>query len=150
MTTFYKKVGKRYVAVNEFDSELSNSLQEGYHLVHVQPGSKSTRYNVNPNFVALIAAGVYFKEQVVKTIVKASELKPKSEPLTKEQIQAWNKLKESFNDSMFSLYASSANDIAEAGMNALIEEANKLLDNPSVKKAYEHFLLVCKLTTDER
>jgi hypothetical protein len=25
-----------------------------------------------------------------------------------------------------------------------------LMDNPSVKKAYEHFLLVCELTKDEQ
>jgi hypothetical protein len=43
------------------------------------------------------------------------------------------------------LNISSARDIAEAGIKAQIEEATKLMEHPSVKRAYEHFMLVCKL-----
>jgi hypothetical protein len=30
------------------------------------------------------------------------------------------------------------------------EEANQLMENPTVKKAYEHFLLVCELTKENK
>jgi hypothetical protein len=58
-------------------------------------------------------------------------------------------LADSFNDDDYPLIRSAARDGAEAAMNALISEAEKLLTNPAVKKAYEHFLLVCELTKEE-
>jgi len=42
----------------------------------------------------------------------------------------------------------SIRDCAEAGVKAMMEEADKLMSNPSVKKAYEHFQLVCELTRE--
>jgi hypothetical protein len=44
------------------------------------------------------------------------------------------------------LEIASARDIAEAGIKALQEEADKLMTNPAVRLAYEQFLLVCELT----
>ena len=149
MTTFYKKVGRKYVPVREYDNELQDAFIEGSHLVVVKPGHKSYTYNIDPNFVAVLAAAMYAKESIVDAIVKASELKPKRVPFTQEQINAWETLKESFNDSLFSVYQDSATTIAEAGIKALTEEVNKRLHNPSVKHAYEQFLLVWKLTKDE-
>jgi cobalamin biosynthesis protein CbiG len=43
----------------------------------------------------------------------------------------------------------SARDAAEAGVKAMQEEADKLLSNPSVRKAYERFILVCELTKEQ-
>jgi hypothetical protein len=149
MTTFYKKVGRKYFPVKEWDNELQDAFIEGSHLIIVKPGNKSYHYNIDPNFVAVLAAGMYAKNSMVDAIIKASELKPKSVPLTEEQVTAWESLKKSFKDQSFSVYQDSATAIAEAGIKALIEEANKLLENPSVKHAYEQFLLVWKLTKDE-
>jgi len=39
-------------------------------------------------------------------------------------------------------------DAAEAGVKAMQEEANKMLTNPAVKKAYDHFMLVWKMTKE--
>ncbi|NBO35931.1 hypothetical protein EBU91_00065 [bacterium] len=148
MTTFYKKVGRRYVAVSEYDSELRDAFQEGAHLVIVKPGGKSIHYNIDVNHVALIAAGLVAKEAMATALINASHSKPKKQPLTAEQATAWENLKKAFGDEMFSLYTESANTICEAGIKALIDEANKLLDNPSVKNAYDQFLLISKLTKD--
>jgi len=46
------------------------------------------------------------------------------------------------------LQGASTRDIAEAGVKAMIEEAEQLMSNPAVKKAYEHFQLVCELTRE--
>ena len=42
----------------------------------------------------------------------------------------------------------SAREIAEAGIQALIQEADKLMKHESVRHAYEQFLLVCRLTKE--
>jgi hypothetical protein len=39
--------------------------------------------------------------------------------------------------------------IAEAGVKALQQEADKLMKHESVKNAYEQFLLVCQLTKEK-
>ena len=39
-------------------------------------------------------------------------------------------------------------DCAEAGISAMQVEADKLMKHESVRKAYEHFLLMCELTKD--
>jgi hypothetical protein len=149
MTTFYKKVGKKYVAVSEYDSELRGAMPEGAHLVIVKPGSTFTKYDIDPNYASMLAALLYSKNEFVNAIVNASALKSKSEVYTPEQIEAWTKLQETFNDKFYSLYTSSAGDIADEGFKAIMKEATKMLEHPSVKKAYEQFLLVYKLTKDE-
>jgi hypothetical protein len=149
MTTFYRKVGRRYEPVSQYDSELHHAMPEGAHLVVVKPGSKFTKYNIDPNYAAMIAALMYAKDEFCQAIIEASGYKSKNEIFTDEQKLAWKKLQESFADKFYSIYTSSAGDIAEAGMKALIKEATITLENPSVKKAYEQFLLVYKLTKDE-
>jgi hypothetical protein len=42
----------------------------------------------------------------------------------------------------------SAREIAEAGVRAQMAEAEKLLENPVVRKAYERFLFVATITKD--
>jgi hypothetical protein len=41
-------------------------------------------------------------------------------------------------------------DCAEAGVKAMQEEANKLMKHEGVRKAYEHFLLMCELTKEKQ
>ena len=42
-----------------------------------------------------------------------------------------------------------AQDAAQAGIEAMIQEADKLMKNNGVRKAYEHFQLMCKLSTEK-
>jgi hypothetical protein len=58
-------------------------------------------------------------------------------------------LKEAFGDDMFYITYPSPMDVVQEGLKAMQAEAVKLMDNPSVQKAYEHFLLICELTKDE-
>jgi hypothetical protein len=44
------------------------------------------------------------------------------------------------------LQGSSTRDIVEAGLQAMQLEANKLMQHEAVRKAYEHFQLMCELT----
>ena len=143
---YYVKEGRRYVPVAEYDSDLMDSFHKGTHLVMVYPGGTSRRFNVEPALAPMIAAGRFAEDAVCTAMMKASELKPQRTPLTPEQQQAWRALANAFGDELCTLQGDSVRDIAEAGIKAMQEEADKLMQNEAVRKAYEQFLLVCELT----
>jgi hypothetical protein len=143
---YYEKVGRRYVPVAEHDSDLFDSFHKGSHLVCVYPGGQSRRFNVEPNYAALIAAGRVAKDAMIRAMHMGSELRPHKTPITPGQQKAWKKLAKEFGDDLATLKINSAHDIAEAGINALQQEADVLYSNPAVRDAYEKFLLVCALT----
>jgi len=145
---YYEKVGRKYVPISEYDSDYLDSFSKGAHIVMCYPGGQSRRYNIDPNYAALIAAGRVAEDAMCEAMRKASELKPKQTPITEGQRKAWKKLAKEFGDELATLNGASSYDIAEAGLKALQEEADKLLTNPAVKKAYDHFLLVAELTKD--
>ena len=143
---YYEKVGRRYKPVLEYDSELSDSFSEGTHLVMCHPGGQSRRYNIDPAYAPMIAAARVAEDSMIQAMQKASELKPKQTPVTPAQQKAWKQLARAFGDELCTLNGASSYDIAQAGLKALEKEADKLLTNPAVKKAYDHFLLVAELT----
>jgi hypothetical protein len=145
---FYEKKGRRYVPVSEYDNDFLDSFTKGTHLVMSYPGGKSTRYNIDPNYAAMIAAGRVAEDAICKAISKASELRPKSTPITEGQRKAWRKLAKEFGDELCTLNGLSVHDCAEAGIKAMQVEADKLLTNPSVRKAYERFMLIAELTKE--
>jgi hypothetical protein len=146
---YYTKEGRKYVPVAEYDSDLLDSFSKGTHLVMVYPGGTSRRYNIDPNYAAMIAAGRVAEDSICRAITKASELRPQRSPITEGQKKAWENLAKEFGDELRTLYGSSVHDCAEAGVKAMMEEADKLMSNPAVKKAYEHFQLVCELTKEQ-
>ena len=143
---FYRKQGRRYKPVYEYDQTLMDSFPKGTHLVDCYPGGQSRRFNINPAYAPMIAAGRVAQEAMISVIHKASEMRPKQTPITEGQRKAWKKLAREFGDELATLNCASSHDIAEAGLTALQEEADKLLTNPAVKKAYDHFILLCELT----
>jgi hypothetical protein len=145
-TIYYKKVGRRYEPVAEYDQGVMDSFPKGTHIVMCYPGGQSRRYNIDPNYAAMIAAGRVAEDAICRAISKASELRPKSTPITLGQKKAWEKLAKEFGNELCTLHGLSVHDCAEAGVKAMQEEAEKLMLNPSVKKAFERFLLVCELT----
>jgi hypothetical protein len=145
---YYEKKGNRYVPVAEYDSDWSDSFHKGTHLLMVYPGGQSRRFNIDPNYAAMIAASRVAEEAIIRAMHKASELKPTQTPITEGQRKAWKKLAKEFGDELCTLSGASSHDIAEAGVKAMMAEADQLMTNPAVKKAYEHFLLVAELTKD--
>ena len=145
---YYEKVGRKYVPVSEYDNELMDSFTKGTHLVMSYPGGQSRKYNIDPNYAAMIAAGRVAEDAICKAISKASELRPKQTPITEGQRKAWRKLAKEFGDELCTLNGLSVHDCAEAGVKAMQAEADKLLSNPTVRQAYERFLFLAELTKE--
>ena len=142
---FYEKRGRRYVPITEYDNEYLDSFSKGAHLVMCFPGGQSRRYNIDPDYAAMIAAGRVAADEIARAINMASELKPQQQPITEGQRKAWNKLAKEFGTERFALQHGSARDLAEAGVNAMLLEADILRPHPAVREAYDHFMTVAAL-----
>jgi hypothetical protein len=145
---YYVKEGRRYKPVAEYDSDLMDSFHKGNHLVMVYPGGTSRRFNIDPNYAAMIAAGRYAEDAICRAISKAAELRPQKTPITEAQQKAWRQLAKEMGDELCTLTGLSVRDCAEAGVQAMQAEADKLMTNLAVKKAYEQFMLVCEMTKE--
>jgi hypothetical protein len=149
---YYEKVGRKYVPVAEYDSDLLDSFPKGNHLVMCYPGGTSRRYHIDPDYAGLIAAGRVAEDAISKKIMEATEIRRNSRsrqtPLTPEQKAAWEHLVEVFGDDAKQLEWPSAREAATAAIEAMQAEAKSLYSNEAVKKAYDHFVLMCKLSKD--
>jgi hypothetical protein len=96
----------------------------------------------------MIAAGRVADDAICRAISKAAELRPQRTPLTAKQKKAWEALREAFGDELCTLQGLSIHDCAEAGLKAMQDEAEKLLQNDGVRKAYDHFMLMCELAKE--
>jgi hypothetical protein len=122
MTTLYEKLmdGKRvrYVPVSE--REQWDSWPEGHYLVHVKPGSRSSRSLVAPDTAAFEAACSLHEDQLANMIVEASKAQdPKDKEFTLAQWEMWKKLKLTY------VSYPSALDIARKFLHRLREETTK-------------------------
>jgi hypothetical protein len=145
---YYEKVGRRYVPVAEYDNMLMDSFPKGDHLVMCYPGGSSRRFNINPAYAPMIAAGRVAEDAISKAVVKASEMRPHNKPITEKQKAAWEALAKAFGDDRYYVEIPSAREIAEEGIKAMMVEAEKLLEHESVRKAYDHFMLMCQLVKE--
>ena len=147
---FYEKVGRRYKPVYEYDQTMMDAFPKGTHLVMCYPGGQSTRYNINPNYAAMIAAARVAEDAISNSIMEASKLRvpTRDQPLTPAQLKAWKALAKAFGKEQYALEWCSYREAAEAGIKAMQAEADKLMTNPTVRKAYERFLFVAELTKD--
>lgn len=147
---YYEKVGRRYTPVAEYDSDFLDSFTKGNHLVMSYPGGTSRRFNIDPAYAPMIAAGRVAEDAICRSISKASEMRPQRTPITPGQKKAWEKLAKEFGDELCTLNVLCVHDCAEAGVKAMQEEADKLLQHEAVRQAYEHFQLVCELTKEHK
>jgi hypothetical protein len=98
----------------------------------------------------MIAAARVAEDAISKSIMEASKLRvpQRDQPLTPEQLKAWKALSKAFGKERYALEWCSYREAAEAGVKAMQAEADKLMSNPAVRKAYERFLFVAELTKD--
>lgn len=141
--------------VYEYDQELMDAFPRGTHIVICYPGGNSRRYSIDPNYAAMIAAGRVAEDAISRVIMQATEIRrqqrsDKGTPLTPSQKAAWDKLVEEFGPDAKQLEWPSVRECAEAGVKAMQEEAEKLMQHEAVRQAYEHFLMVCELTKEHK
>lgn len=151
MTIFYKKEvsknGKvKYVAMGEYDPDVMDSFPYGAHLVIVEKGCTSRKYNIDPDFASVLAAAKISQDIICKEILTASEMQPKSIPLTVGQKRAWENLQKEFGEDMYTLTTPSAYAISEKIILKLVEESAKILTNPSLKKCWDNFQRMAELS----
>jgi hypothetical protein len=149
---YYEKQGRRYVPVSEYDSTLMDAFPKGSHIVMCYPGGQSRRFNIDPNHAAMIAAGRVAQEAITTAISEASKMhrdEHENTILTEEQHAAWMHFVEVMGERGRYVHYKSVHDIAEAGVKAMVEEADKLLQNPTVRKAYDKFLMVAELAKEK-
>jgi hypothetical protein len=147
---YYEKKGRRYIPVAEYNNDLLDSFTKGNHLVMCYPGGTSRRFNIDPAYAPMIAAGRVAEDAISKTIMEKSALRvpEKHQPLTPEQSEAWHRLSELFGNERYALEWCSYREAAEAGVKAMQDEADKLMKHNSVRRAYEQFLIVCELVKE--
>ncbi len=145
---YYEKKGRRYVPVAEYDSDHLDSFPKGNHLVMCYPGGSSRRFNIEPALAPMIAAGRYAEDAVSSALVRASEMRPHKKPISEKQRKAWDNLAKAFGDDRYYVELPSAREVTEAGVKAMQEEADKLLQHPMVKAAYDEFMATCKLVLE--
>jgi len=98
----------------------------------------------------MIAAGLLAEEAMSRAIYNAMELRPAPIRLTARQQTLMKELTESMNRQDLRWMRGSASEVAQAGVRVLQEEAENLLTNTAVRRAYEDFLIVCELTKKEQ
>jgi hypothetical protein len=96
----------------------------------------------------MIAAGRYAEDAMAKVLSDASSARVSCREVTPEQQLAWDNLKASFGGDLYYYEYPSTHEAIQAGVTAMQKEADKLLENPAVKKSYENFLLLCKLSKE--
>jgi hypothetical protein len=96
----------------------------------------------------MIAAGRVAEDAISRAVYLASEMRPHKKPITEKQRKAWDNMAKAFGDERYYIEIPSARQIAEEGVKSMIVEAEKLLQHEAVRKAYEHFQLMCTLTKE--
>lgn len=92
MSTYYKKVGRRYEPVS--DSEAYSGLSNGCWLVKVGDGCTSIRKSVEPNMAALQFATLMMSDKISKYLMEVGAAIPKSREYTKNQKKILKQLQE--------------------------------------------------------
>jgi len=145
---YYRKEGRRYIPIKEYDDNCMNALPYGDHLVMKYKNGETRVHNIDPALAPMIAAGRHGRDAMTAAIHSASTLRPRTSPLTEEQRVAWARLEEALGDDKFLLHGPSAYDVADVAVKAMIAEVDKYMSVPAVKNAYEHFMMVYKLTKE--
>ena len=146
---FYEKKGRRYVPVYEYDQSLMDSFPKGTHIIMCHPGGKSIRYSIDPAFGPMIAAGRFAEDAISRKIMETSSLRvSKTKELTEHQSKCWVALQEALGDDCLALEWCSYREAAEEGVKAMQVEAERMLEHPAVRKAWNNFMLIWQLTKE--
>ena len=129
MTAIYKKVKNRYVEIGRYEDEHLSHYPHGVHLVLSMPGSRLTRFQIEPEIAGLLAAAEIARPAMMEAMRNANHYRPsgpQGRPLTKREQKAWAAYKAiAGEESCIILQGASMHDIVDAGFQRLIEVARE-------------------------
>lgn len=150
MTVLYKKEGRKYIPIGEYDPEMHDHMPYGVHLTVVSKGGWTSRkYNVNAEMALLIGAMHFARDRMAKVVYNAGQARPSKPPVTPAQRDAWDHFQTLMGDELKMVHYPSSVEVVDAGIEALLVETKHMLDNPVVKKAFDQFLMLYELTSKQ-
>jgi len=141
----YKKVGKKYFPMG-VDTYKWDILPVGAHLIVIDGGCTTRKYNIDPDYAPMLAAVMYCRDELANAIGEATSARPRNQPITELQRKKWEEFAESMGESLMLLQHDSTYDVAEKVLKMLIARSDELLKNESVKLAHDQFLFLSKLS----
>ena len=147
--TFYKKVGRKYVAVSKWERDLTDSLPFGHHLISVGNGMKSTRININPDKARLLAARIMTERELPSVLREAS--KYTASVMSETSRHAWNEFVKTLPENqLYSVTSPSAHDVVSKMLDYMLSKTERdLIDNNAVvQEAWDNFRAVCIMCAD--
>lgn len=119
----YKKVGRRYVQVN--DPWAYDGLQEGHHHVWVRPGSVTIREFILPDKQGVTAAIEEVREGMVAAMQEANKSTPRNRSLSVKETRAIRAYREVMGEDAEMIFEGiSMWDLVEAGIKVLVNHYN--------------------------
>ena len=115
----YKKVGRKYVQVN--DPFALDGLRLGWWLVKVSEGCTSIRQQVYPHKAEITAAAREKEDQLMDIIREASEARPSQNPISPEALADWQAFIARHGKEFNSLEYPSIQENAERIIKAILE-----------------------------
>ena len=116
----YRKVGKRYIPVN--DPNAYQGLSEGYWLIKVSPGCTSIRQSVYPDRAEIQAAAHSKQEKLIEIVRKAGEARPQKIKLTEEEHKDWKAFIKKHGKSFNMLCYPSLHEVTEQIIEELLKK----------------------------
>jgi len=90
------------------------------------------------------------EDAISNKIREATDLRPMNREIDEQTQKRWQEVIKVLPDDMRFMFShGSARDAAEAGVKAMQLEADKLMKHEGVRKAYDHFMLMCELTKEK-
>jgi hypothetical protein len=151
MTQLYHKTKNGDFVPADLGFFETGRLPVGHYLLTVEKGGQSLMSNVDPAFAPLIAATMAARSKVVDAVSKAGEarLSNGQKLITPEEKEAW----ETFIAKTGFKYLEypSCSEITDTTLAALVYESSAFIEkNPTIKAAYEEFLLLCQMARHSR
>ena len=122
--TLYAKKGRRYIPVSE--EKEWDAWPHGSHLVVSHPkGGRLTRFNIDPDHAALLAAAEPLRDKIKDVVVQHLAMRPSKRPVTLAQQAAWNRFSKAMGNDRFIVEYPSVAELADAVVGLLVEAAHK-------------------------
>lgn len=125
--------------------------EDGVYVIIVK-SNRTIRKKMDEDLAPMMAIGAIVEDKIAEYLVQYSTIKlpnpcvPLDIPLTESQKKAWDNLIKEFGNDARWLERPSAREIAEKTTESIMKESLRLMKNETVKKAFEQYLTISKLT----